>query len=138
MNSFWKGSPNSEVKMDIFDKNKMSMQQIPFALAKRIIVKHHYSHTFPAAELCFGFYVEEKLNAVAVYGKSATSKMAESLPGKYLELVRLFSFDWAGKNTESYCISKSIKYIISRRRIYAFFNRSASDLDALDDGLILA
>ena len=37
--------------------------------------------------------------------------MADSLPGKYLELVRLFSFDWAGKNMESYCIGKSIKYI---------------------------
>ena len=111
MNNFWDGDPTSDVKMDKFDRNKLSMQIIPFKLAKDIIVKHHYSHAFPAAELCLGFYVEGKLNAVTVYGKSATAKMAESLPGKYLELVRLFSFDWAGKNTESYCISKSIKYI---------------------------
>ena len=37
--------------------------------------------------------------------------MSDSLPGKYWELVRLFSFDWAGKNMESYCIGQSIKYI---------------------------
>ena len=81
-----------------------------------MIVKHHYSHAFPSAEICLGFYVDEKLNAVIVYGKSATSKMAYSLPGKYLELVRLFSFDWAGKNMESYCISQSIKHIKNNYR----------------------
>ena len=37
--------------------------------------------------------------------------MLNSLPGDYFELVRLFSFDWAGKNMESYCIGQSIKYI---------------------------
>ena len=111
MNSFWKGAPNSTVEMDIFDKNKISMQEIPFKLAKNIIVKHHYSHRFAAAQLNLGFYVDGKLNTVMSFGQSATPKMADSLPGKYWELIRLFSFDWAGKNMESYCISQSIKYI---------------------------
>tara|TARA_Y100000310_G_C20392519_1_gene673499 strand:+ start:72 stop:740 length:669 start_codon:yes stop_codon:yes gene_type:complete len=111
MNSFWEGSPNSKVKMDIFDKDKISMQKIPNRLAKEVIVKHHYSHAFPSAELSLGFYVDGKLNAVVVYGQSASSTMKESLPAKYWELVRLFSFDWAGKNMESYCIGQSIKYI---------------------------
>jgi len=109
--SFWDGSPNEEVEMETFDKSQVTMQEIPFRLAKKIIVKYHYSKAFPAAELCLGFYVKEKLNAVVVYGKSATARMADSLPGEYLELVRLFSFDWAGKNMESYCIGQSIKYI---------------------------
>ena len=97
--------------MDILDKNEVEMERIPSRLAKSIIVKNHYSHAFPAAELCLGFYVKEKLNAVIVYGQSASSTMKDSLPGKYWELVRLFSFDWAGKNMESYCIGKSIRYI---------------------------
>ena len=109
--SFWKGDPNDNVTMDSFDYSRVSMNEIPFRLAKEIIINHHYSHAFPSAEICLGFYVDGKLNTVIVYGKSATSKMADSLPGKYLELVRLFSFDWAGKNMESYCIGKSIKYI---------------------------
>ena len=48
-----------------------------------------------------------------VYGRASIShdKMLNSLPGDYFELVRLFSFDWAGKNMESYCIGQSIKYI---------------------------
>tara|TARA_Y100000034_G_C6852795_1_gene387083 strand:- start:198 stop:872 length:675 start_codon:yes stop_codon:yes gene_type:complete len=109
--SFWVGDPNDNVEMESFKQDYVSMEKISFKEAKKIIVKYHYSHAFPAAELCLGFYVKGKLNAVIVYGTSATSKMATSLPGKYLELVRLFSFDWAGKNMESYCISQSIKYI---------------------------
>lgn len=109
--SFWDGDPNDDVTMDSFDYSRVTMQEIPFKLAKEIIVKHHYSHAFPSAEINLGFYIDGKLNSVIVYGKSATSKMADSLPGKYLELVRLFSFDWAGKNMESYCISQSIRHI---------------------------
>tara|TARA_Y100000310_G_scaffold311675_1_gene358169 strand:+ start:992 stop:1669 length:678 start_codon:yes stop_codon:yes gene_type:complete len=111
MSNFWDGDPTSEVEMDILDKNEVEMQKIPSNLAKSIIMKHHYSHAFPASELCLGFYVKKKLNAVVVYGQSASSTMKDSLPGKYWELVRLFSFDWAGKNMESYCIGQSIKYI---------------------------
>ena len=109
--SFWDGNPNDSVEMNKFDRSQIVMNRIPSSLAKSIIVKNHYSHAFPAAELCLGFYVKEKLNAVIVYGQSASSTMKDSLPGKYWELVRLFSFDWAGKNMESYCISQSIKYI---------------------------
>ena len=109
--SFWKGSPSDKVDMETFDKNRIEMKSISNSVAKKVILKHHYSHTFPAAELYLGFYVDEKLNTVILYGQSTASKMADSLPGKYWELVRLFSFDWAGKNMESYCIGQSIKYI---------------------------
>ena len=111
INSFWKGDPNSVVEMDNIDSSRIEMQEIPHKLAKDIIIKNHYSHTFPAAELYLGFYIDGKLNTVVLYGQSTASKMADSLPGKYWELVRLFSFDWAGKNMESYCIGKSIRYI---------------------------
>jgi len=110
--SFWDGSPNDNVEMETLDKNQVTMQEIPFRLAKEIIVKHHYSHRFPASQLNLGFYVGGKLNLVVVFGPSATPKMAESLPSSsYWELVRLYSFDWAGKNMESYCIGQAIKHI---------------------------
>ena len=111
MNDFWDGSPRSDVEMDTFDFSRISMEVMPNKTAKPIILKNHYSHTFPSAELSLGFYIDGKLNAVIVYGQSASSTMKDSLPGKYWELVRLFSFDWAGKNMESYCIGRSIKYI---------------------------
>lgn len=81
---------------------------IDYGIARSVIVNNHYSRTMPCCELPIGFDIDGKLNCVVIYGKSATSRMAGSLPGPYLELTRLFSFDWSGKNTESYCIGQSI------------------------------
>ena len=112
-NSFWKGAPNSFVEMGELNKERITMEVIPFKLARDIISKHHYTHTLNRANICLGFYIDGKLNTVMVYGRASIShdKMLNSLPGDYFELVRLFSFDWAGKNMESYCIGQSIKYI---------------------------
>jgi hypothetical protein len=97
-----------------FDKSKVLMRPIDYKLAKRVIVDNHYSHTMPCCELALGFYICDpipRLNCVIVFGPSATAKMRDSLPSpNYWELVRLFSYDWSGKNTESYCISQALKY----------------------------
>ena len=45
--SFWAGSPHDKVEMEMFDKSKVTMQEISFKVAKEMIVKNHYSHRFP-------------------------------------------------------------------------------------------
>ncbi|MCJ7828753.1 MAG: hypothetical protein MUP81_03310 [Dehalococcoidia bacterium] len=98
--------------MPIFDKQRVKMKEVNYATANKIITENHYSHCMPCCELALGFYVETVLNCVIVFGQSATYRMANSLPStNYWELVRLFSFDWAGKNIESYCIGQALKYI---------------------------
>jgi hypothetical protein len=110
--SFWKGAPNEIIEMQEFEKDRVVMRPINSNVARDIIVKNHYSHTWPVAVLCLGFYIDDKLNGIIVYGSSATSHMANSLPSpNYWELQRLYSFDWAGKNIESFMIGKSIRYI---------------------------
>ena len=114
MSNFWDGDPTSNVKMDEFDYSRVTIQEVPYKLSKDIIIKNHYSHRFPTYltnRLNLGFYVDSKLNTIISFGQSATPKMANSLPGKYWELQRLFSFDWAGKNMESYCIGMAMKHI---------------------------
>lgn len=109
---FWQGSPNNIVEMQEFDKNRVEMREISNSVARDVIVKHHYAHVWPPVELCLGFYVSGKLNGVITYGSSATPKMANALPSSnYWELQRLFSFDWVGKNIESFMIGASIRYI---------------------------
>lgn len=109
---FWKGAPTDSVEMHTFDKSRVSVREISSSVARDMVVKHHYSHAWPIAQLCLGFYVDEILNGVIVYGHSASSHMANSLPSiNYWELQRLYSFDWAGKNVESYMIGQSIRYI---------------------------
>ncbi len=95
-----------------FDKSRFVMREVNYQTAHKIITDNHYSHCMPCCELAIGFFVDNILNCVVVFGQSATCKMADSLPSSnYWELSRLFSFDWAGRNTESYCISQSLKYI---------------------------
>jgi hypothetical protein len=112
MSKFWDGNPSSVVTMDQFDVSRVELRPITNDTARNIIVKYHYTHSWPVAIICLGLYIDNKLNGVVVYGHSATPRMENSLPSaNYLELQRLFSFDWAGRNTESYMISQSIKYI---------------------------
>ncbi len=109
---FWEGTPTANIEMQRLDKTRVDIRPINSSVAKNIILKYHYSHTWPVAKLSLGMYVDSKLNAVVVYGHSASARMSGSLPSEnYWELQRLFSFDWAGKNTESYLIAASIRYI---------------------------
>ncbi len=88
------------------------MEKIDYQTAKKVIVENHYSHRMSCCEIALGFYIDDILNCVIMFGPSATAKMANSLPSKnYLELTRLFSFDWAGKNMESCCIAMALSYV---------------------------
>jgi len=109
---FWKGSPNTKVEMLCFDKNRIQIQEISRQVAKEIVVKRHYARVWPPAEFILGCYIDNKLNAVITFGSSGTPKMKNALPSpNYWELQRLYSFDWAGKNVESYIIGSAIRRI---------------------------
>lgn len=63
-----------------------------------------------------GFYYNDQLCTMIVYGQPSGKYLASSIwedgnESECLELLRLFSFDWCPKNIESYCISKSIKWL---------------------------
>lgn len=95
-----------------FDKNDIRIKKITFSEAKGFIKKNHYSHTMPVTNIFLGFSYKSILNCVIVYGSGASYRLGNSLPSShFLELTRLFSGDDAPKNTESYCIGQSIKYI---------------------------
>ena len=103
---------DTQDKKFVFDKTKVTMNLLDYKIAKKMIIENHYSHRMSNKQVALGFYYEKKLNLVIIYGSSATARMKKSLPNpNYMELTRLFSFDWAGKNMESYCIGQSIKYI---------------------------
>ena len=88
------------------DYTQIEMKVLEHAVAKKMIVENHYSGCIPPAQLSLGFFVAGRLNCVIMFGPSATCNMAASLPSSnYLELSRLFSFDWGCKNIGSFCIA---------------------------------
>jgi len=108
---------NESIDMTKIDKSRISMKEVPHFATKQFIKDNHYSHSMPSSFLSLGFYVDNMLNAIVVYSRGANNNISdivedEKFTHEYIaELVRLFSHDWAGKNTESYIISQSVKYI---------------------------
>lgn len=99
-------------QMAHLDRSRVSTRLVNDTTAREMMVQHHYAHSMPAVQMSVGVYVDEVLNAVVCFGQSATPMMKESLPDpNYLELVRLFSFDWAGKNIESFAIARAIEFV---------------------------
>ena len=95
----------------------LKLKVINNAFAKQFMIENHYTKSCAKATISFGFYTEkEELSTVIVYGQPSGKYLASSIydgckESECLELLRLFSYDWNVKNTESYCIAKSIKYI---------------------------
>lgn len=90
---------------------------IPSKIANEFIKKHHYSgKVVPNSQLHFGAFLDDKLHGVMSYGPSLDkSKMLGLVEGtgwnEFLELNRMAFDDYLPRNSESYCISKTIKMI---------------------------
>ena len=99
--------------------SELKMQTIDPEIAISYISKHHYSKTCTRSiTVAFGFYYNRHLVGCIVFatpvGSLVTQSMAKALDlngTNVLELTRLFTDDRLPKNSESYCISKAIKYI---------------------------
>jgi len=98
------------------DPAQIEMRVIDWHTASKIIKENHYSHVAPMSQINLGFYIAHKLSTVIMYSGGANYMAAKGVvedgqQKDMLELVRLFSFDWAPKNIESYCIGQSFKWL---------------------------
>lgn len=90
---------------------------IPGKIAIPFIKKHHYSgKVVNNSCLHFGAFLDGKLHGVLSYGPSFDkSKMLALVEGtgwnEFLELNRMAFDDYLPRNSESYCIAKTIKLI---------------------------
>ena len=110
---------------DYVDIDKLSVKLINKDVAKKIIIKHHYTHAASQCRYALGIYSKsnhsffdshEELIGVATYGypvgRLAAQSISEDLENnQVLELTRLFIFDGYGKNIESYFIGQTIKWL---------------------------
>ena len=98
------------------DISKLSVKLINKDVAKKMIIKHHYTHSWTSCRYSIGIYSKsdhsffdshDKLIGVATYGypvgRLAAQSISEELENnQVLELTRLFILDGYGKNVESY------------------------------------
>ena len=90
---------------------------IPAKIANEFVKQHHYSgKVVQNSSLHFGCFLDNKLHGVLSYGssldKSKTIGLVEpTLWNEYLELNRMAFDEYLPRNSESRCISISIKLI---------------------------
>ena len=90
---------------------------IPSKIANDFIRKHHYSgKVVQKSNLHFGAFLDGGLHGVLSYGSSLDkAKMVKLVEGtgwnEFLELNRMAFDDYLPRNSESYCIAKTLKLI---------------------------
>ena len=90
---------------------------IPSNIANPFVKKHHYSGKIVNnSVLHFGAFLDGKLHGVLSYGSSTDKRKMLSLVegtgwNEFLELNRMAFDDYLPRNSESYCIGKTLRMI---------------------------
>jgi len=114
---------------------------IPSKIANEFVKKHHYSGKVAAnSQIHFGCFLDDKLHGVMQYGPSLQkSNCIGFVEGtkwnEFLELNRMAFDDYLPKNSESRCISISLK-LIKKNAPHIKWVVSFSDGTQCGDGTI--
>lgn len=90
---------------------------IPKKIADEFVKRHHYSgKVVQNSQLHFGAFLDGKLHGVLQYGPSMDKrKLATLVAGtkwnEFIELNRMAFDDYLPRNSESYCIGKTLRLI---------------------------
>jgi hypothetical protein len=114
---------------------------IPAKIANEFVKKYHYSgKVVPNSILHFGCFLDEQLHGVLSYGSPMVKKnviqfVENTKWNEMLELNRMAFNDYLPKNSESRCISISIK-LIKKNAPHIKWILSFSDANLCGDGTI--
>ena len=114
--------------MHYCDISKLSVRQIDKDMAKKMVVKYHYSHLWTKCSVALGLFLdtgkehsffdeqEEKMIGCIVYGdpigRHSGASISELLDRtEVYELARLYIHDGYGSNIESWFISQSMNWL---------------------------
>jgi hypothetical protein len=101
---------------------------IPANIANAFVKKHHYSgKVVPNSNLHFGAFLDGKLHGVLSYGNSMDKRKTMALVegtgwNEFLELNRMAFDDYLPRNSESYCIGRTLRMIKKTSTAYQVGN----------------
>jgi hypothetical protein len=91
----------------------VTIKPVPFVVAKRLIERNHYLHTFPGGtKLAFGVFIDNHIHGAISLGAgpaNAYSLVYRAQPDDCLVLTRLWVSDELPRNSESKIISIVIR-----------------------------
>lgn len=109
---------------------KYTIRQIDKKIAKKLIIKNHYSHKWTSCRYALGlFNPNNVLCGVAVYGFPIGRRVVSSISPllnkeDVLELTRLWLRDEEPKNSESYFIGQTFKWLRKNTNIKVLISYS--------------
>lgn len=108
--------------MEKLDVSRCYSRPVNYETAARIVKDYHYAKRVPSIVVAVGMWVDDILAGVITYGippnRNALGFCGEEYIPNALELNRLFVFDWAGYNSESWLIGQSFSWIEKERPEY--------------------
>ena len=90
---------------------------IPKRIADDFVKKHHYSgKAYEGSQVHFGCFLDNALHGVLQYGASIDKRKIQKIVegtgwNEFLELNRMAFDDYLPRNSESYCIGKTLRMI---------------------------
>jgi hypothetical protein len=109
-----------DVRSEFIDPKRSRLATVPYRTAVEVIETNHYLHRQGAPSgVYLGLFVDEELAGVLTYGtlikKNAAAICGPDWAGNAYELNRLWVADWAGRNSESWFIAQSFKWLKANR-----------------------
>jgi hypothetical protein len=105
--------------IDDFNFSSLIIKELDFKVTKEFIIANHYSHTLGSGtQANIGFFYKDELVTATVYGHPIGINVGKWLKvpeGSYAKLVRVFSKDSLPRNTESYCLGQSFKWLKEKK-----------------------
>lgn len=105
-------------EMPVLDLARVHTRPISYRTAARMVERYHYAHRAPPIVAAVGLYVDDVLAGCVTYGIPAVPNVqracGEELRKRTLELNRLYIHDWAGKNSESYLVGASFRWLADK------------------------
>jgi hypothetical protein len=102
-------------KMESLDASRCVAKPLDYKTAAYIVKTFHYAKRVPSIVFSVGMYIDDVLAGVITYGIPPVPNVQRICGEEYrkntLELNRLFLFDWAGHNSESWLIGQSFKLL---------------------------
>jgi len=108
--------------MNKLDVSRCVVKPVNYKTASRFCNEYHYAGRTPSIVVSLGMYVDDIMAGVITYGIPPVPNVQRACGEEYrknaLELNRLFIFDWCGRNSESWLIGQSFRYLEENKPNY--------------------
>jgi hypothetical protein len=135
--------PDEDIKRELAkDFTHATVREIPYALAKPIVVQHEWLHSMGSARWCWGLFFGEHLGGIEAFGSTVGTHTFESIAGienahLVCTLVRGCCLPWTPTGSASYLISRACREMAKHNKhmFVAYATEEAGEIGSIYSGL---